>query len=141
MTNQASSQCPKGRGVRKRANNRIYCETATTVFSWLNLGFLEGHCAKWQQVRSPRLEKPTSVCLNSKHAWFSRQVSYIRSPAAHSLEVGSGGEGRSLCSPCCFVRTEGSAEADHEASAAVSWTREKELFVSHLFPPTAKSLF
>lgn len=66
-TNQASSQCLKCHSVRKCANNQIHCKTVVTVCSWPNLGFLRGHCAKWQPVKSLRLENPTSVCLNSKH--------------------------------------------------------------------------
>lgn len=115
-------------------NNWIHCKTAVTVFSWPVLGFVEGHYAKWQQVRSLRLEKPTSLCLNSKRmlGFLSGSVN-IHSPVAHSLVVGLDGEGHSLCSPCCFVLTEGSAGADHEASAAVSWIGKKEVFVPHPF--------
>ena len=53
----------------------------------------------------------------------------IHSPAARSRGVDWGDGARWLCSPCCFVQSEDSAEAGHEAFSVASWIGKKE----HLF--------
>lgn len=72
--------------------------------------------------KEPKIRKHNSSVPERKHMLGLLQGSVnIHSPAARSLAAGSGGEAHSLCSPCCSVLTEGSAEADHGASAAASW--------------------
>lgn len=81
------------------------------------------------------------------NAWFSQWSVNIHSPAARSLVVGLDGEAHWLCFPCYSVPIEGSAEADHGAFAAVSWTGKKKkgvclfLVLKSFFSATTESLF
>lgn len=57
----------------------------------------------------------------------------IHSPAARSRGVDWGDGARWLCSPCCFVQSEDSAEAGHEAFSVASWIGKKERLFFLLF--------
>lgn len=121
----------------------LFCP-GKTLHSW-KLGWL---MAVAKSLRA--LENKCQGAWTEERCWaFPLARLNIHSPAGRSRGAGWGGEARLLCSPCCCVQTEDSAEAGHEAFSVVSWIGKREhLFFSLIYiswysqffiPPTHNS--